>query len=74
LIVGENPGSSGKKNEGKTPSKEAGDKDKEESAGSIKSHKKGDKKNKKMKKMVESCLEGGGVDRRNLKFIIINPN
>jgi hypothetical protein len=58
LIKGEKPGSLGKKNEGKTPSKEAkvsGDKhkeDKEESAGSIKSHKKGDKKKKKMKKVV----------------------
>jgi hypothetical protein len=55
LITGENPGSSGKKNEGKTPTKEVGDKhkeDKEESASSIKSHKKGDKKKKKMKKVV----------------------
>jgi hypothetical protein len=55
LITGEKPGSSGKKNEGKTPSKEADDKhkeDKAESAGSIKSHKKGDKKKKKMQKVV----------------------
>jgi hypothetical protein len=55
LVTGENLRSSGKKNEGKTPSKETGDKhkeDKEESAGSIKSHKKGDKKKKKMKKVV----------------------
>jgi hypothetical protein len=58
LIIGEKPGSSGKKNEGKTLSKEAkisGDKhkeDKEESVGSVKSHKKGDKKKKKMKKVV----------------------
>jgi hypothetical protein len=55
LMTEEKPGSSGKKNEGKTPSKEAGDKhkeDKDESAGSIKSHKKGDKKKKKMKKVV----------------------
>jgi hypothetical protein len=45
----------GKKNKGKTPSKEAGDKhkeDKDKSIGSIKSHKKGDKKKKKMKKVV----------------------
>jgi hypothetical protein len=54
----ENLGSSGKKHEDKTSSKEAkisGDKhkeDKEESASSIKSHKKGDKKKKKMKKVV----------------------
>jgi hypothetical protein len=55
LITGEKPGSLGKKNEGKTPSKEVGDKhkeDKEESAGSIKSHKKGSKKKKKMKMVV----------------------
>jgi hypothetical protein len=55
LITGEKPRSSGKKNKGKTPSKVAGDKhkeDKEESAGSIKSHKKGNKKKKKMKKVV----------------------
>jgi hypothetical protein len=55
LITGEKPGSSGKKNEGKTPSKEAGNKhkeDKDESADSIKSDKKGDKKKKKMKKVV----------------------
>jgi hypothetical protein len=55
LIIGEKVGFSGKKNEEKTPSKEAGHKlneDKDESAGSIKSHKKGDKKKKKMKKVV----------------------
>jgi hypothetical protein len=58
LITGENLRSSGKKNEGKTPSKEAKissdwhKKDKEESTGSIKSHKKGDKKKKKMKKVI----------------------
>jgi hypothetical protein len=54
LITGEKPRSSGKKNEGKTPSKEVGDKhkkDKEESTGSIESHKNGDKKKKKMKKV-----------------------
>jgi hypothetical protein len=55
LITGEKPGSSGKKNEENTQSKEVGHKlkeDKDESAGSIKSHKKGDKKKKKMKKVV----------------------
>jgi hypothetical protein len=55
LITGEKLGSSGKKNEGKTPSKEADDKHKEdndESASSIKSHMKGDKKKNKMKKVV----------------------
>jgi hypothetical protein len=51
LITGEKPGSLGKKNECKTPSKKASDKrkeDKEESACSNKSHKKGDKKMKKV--------------------------
>jgi hypothetical protein len=49
LITGEKPGSSGKKNKEKTPSKVAGHKhneEKDESAVSIKSHKKGDKKKK----------------------------
>jgi hypothetical protein len=55
LITEEKPGSSRKEIEGKTPSKEADDKhkeDKDESASSIKSHKKGDKKKKKKKKVV----------------------
>jgi hypothetical protein len=55
LITGEKPGSSGKKNEGKTPSKGTGDKHKQEkyeSVGSINSHKKDDKKKKKMRKVV----------------------
>jgi hypothetical protein len=58
LITREKPGSSGKKNEGKTPSKEAkisSDKhkeDKEESVCSIKSHKKGDTNKNKMNKVV----------------------
>jgi hypothetical protein len=42
----------GRKNDEWTPSKEADDKHKEESASSIKSHRKGDKKKKKMKKVV----------------------
>jgi hypothetical protein len=42
----------GKKIKERTPSKETGNKNKEESAGSIKSHRKGDKKKKKMKKAV----------------------
>jgi hypothetical protein len=55
MVTGEKPGSLGKKNEERTMSKEAGDKHKEnkqESASSIKSHKKGDKKKNKMKKVV----------------------
>jgi hypothetical protein len=55
MVTGEKLGSSGKKIEEWTLSKEADDKHKEhkdESAGSIKSHKKGDKKKKKMKKVV----------------------
>jgi ribosomal protein L27 len=55
MITGEKLGSLGNKNEEKTPSKEVGHKHKEEkdeSAGSIMSHKRGDKKKKKMKKVV----------------------
>jgi hypothetical protein len=58
LIIREKPRSSGKKNEGKTPSKEAkisGDKhkeDKEVFADFVKSHKKGNKKKNKKKKVV----------------------
>jgi hypothetical protein len=49
MVTGEKPGSLGKKNEEKTPSKEASHKHKEEKdeyARSIKSHKKGNKKKK----------------------------
>jgi hypothetical protein len=55
MVTEEKPGSLGKKSKERTPSKEADDKHKEhkeESAGSIKSHRKGDKKKKKMKKVV----------------------
>jgi hypothetical protein len=52
MVTGEKPEASGKKNEERTPSKEEGDKHKEESVGSIKSHRKGDRKKKKMKKVV----------------------
>jgi hypothetical protein len=50
MITNDKPEDSGRKNEERTPSKEARDKHKEESASSIKSHRKGDKKKKKMKK------------------------
>jgi hypothetical protein len=55
MVTEEKAGSLGKKIEERTPSKEAGDKHnkhKEESADSIKSHRKGGKKKKKMKKVV----------------------
>jgi hypothetical protein len=55
MVTGEKSEVSGKKNDERTPSKEAGDKhkeDKEESIGSIKSHRKGDKKKKKINKVV----------------------
>jgi hypothetical protein len=52
MITGDKPEASGRKNDERTPLKEAGDKHKEESASSIKSHRKGDKKKKKMKKVV----------------------
>jgi hypothetical protein len=52
MVTGKKPKASGKKNDERTPLKEAGDKHEEESGGSIKSHRKGDKKKKKMKKVV----------------------
>jgi hypothetical protein len=55
MVTSEKSEASGKMNEEQTPSKETSDKhkeDKEESAISIKSHRKGDKKKKKMKKVV----------------------
>jgi hypothetical protein len=52
MVTDEKPEASGKKNDERTLSKEINDKHKEESAGSIKSHRKGDKKKRKMKKVV----------------------
>jgi hypothetical protein len=55
MVTEEKHGSLGKKNEEMTPSKEAGDKQKEhkeESASSIKSHRKCDKKKNKVNKVV----------------------
>jgi hypothetical protein len=46
MVTGEKPEGSGRKNDEQTPSKEAGDKHKEESTSSIKSHRKGDRKRK----------------------------
>jgi hypothetical protein len=51
IVTGDKVEGSGRKNE-RTPSRESGDKYKEESASSIKSHRKGYKKKKKMKKVV----------------------
>jgi hypothetical protein len=47
MMTGEMPKASGKKNNERTPLKEAGDKHKEESTSSIESHRKGDKKKRK---------------------------
>jgi hypothetical protein len=52
MVTGEKLEGSGRKNDERTPSREVDDKHKEESASSIKSHRKGDKKKRKMKKMV----------------------
>ena len=52
IVTSDKPEASGRKNDERTPSKEADDKHKEESASSIKSHRKGDKKKNKMKKVV----------------------
>jgi hypothetical protein len=50
MVTSEKSEGSGRKNDERTPSREVGDKYKEESASSIKSHRKGDKKKKKMKR------------------------
>jgi hypothetical protein len=52
MVTGDKPEGSGSKNDKQTPSKDARDKHKEESASSIKLHRKGDKEKKKMKKVV----------------------
>jgi hypothetical protein len=52
MVTGEKPEGLRRKNDERTSSREVGDKYKEESASSIKSHRKGDKKKKKMKKVV----------------------
>jgi hypothetical protein len=55
MVTGEKLEALGMKNKERTPSKEVGDKHKDhkvESVGSIKSHRKGDKKKNKMKKVV----------------------
>jgi hypothetical protein len=72
MVTGEKPEGSGRKNEEWTPSKEVDDKHKEESASSIKSHRKGDKKKKKMKKVVyyetgSSSPSTSGVESTTLK-------
>jgi hypothetical protein len=54
MVTGEKPEGSGtgRKKEERTPSKETGDKHREEFVSSIKSHRKGDEKKKKMKKVA----------------------
>jgi hypothetical protein len=52
IVIGDKAEGSERKNNERTPSRESGDKYKEESASSIKSHRKGDKNKKKMKKVV----------------------
>jgi hypothetical protein len=51
IVTGDKAKGSGRTNNERTPSRESDNKYKEESASSIKSHRKGDKK-KKMKKVV----------------------
>jgi hypothetical protein len=48
IVTGDKAEGSGRKNNERTPSRESSDKYKEESASSIKSHRKGDKKKNKM--------------------------
>jgi hypothetical protein len=68
IIIGEKLGSSGKKIEERTLSKEVGDKHKEhkdESADSIKSHNKGDKKKKNMKNVVYYEIDSSSPSTSN---------
>jgi hypothetical protein len=51
MVTGENPKASGKKNDERTPSKETGDKHKNNPPWSIMSHRKGDKKKNKINKV-----------------------
>jgi hypothetical protein len=75
MVTGEKAEASAKKNKERTPSKGADDKNKEhkeEPAGSIKSHRKGDKKKKKMKKVVyyetdSSLPSTSGAESTSLK-------
>jgi hypothetical protein len=72
MVTGEKHEGSGRKNDERTPSNEVGDKHKEESASSIKSHRKGDKKKKKMKTVVyyetdSSSLSTFGAESTTLK-------
>jgi hypothetical protein len=75
MVTREKFGSSGKKNEERTPSKEADDKHKEhkeESAGSNKSHRKGDKKKKKMKKVVYYETDSSSPSTSSAESISLN--
>jgi hypothetical protein len=73
MVTGKKPEGSGRKNDERTPSREANNKHKEESTSSIKSHRKGDKKTKKkMKKVVyyetnSSSTSTSGVESTTLK-------
>jgi hypothetical protein len=70
-VTGEKPEASGKKNDERTPSKEASDKHKEhkeESTGSIKSHRKGDKKKRKIKKVVYYDIDSSSPSTSGAKY------
>jgi hypothetical protein len=72
IVIDDKAEGSGRKNNERTPSRESGDKYKEESASSIKSHRKGDKKKKKMKKVVyyetdSSSPSTSGIESTTLK-------
>jgi hypothetical protein len=67
MVTDEKPEGSGRKNDEWTPSKEVGDKYKEESTSSIKSHSKGDKKKKKMKKVVYYDTDSSSPSTSNIE-------
>jgi hypothetical protein len=69
MVTGEKPEGSGRKKEEQTLSNETGDKHKEESASSIKSHKKGDKKKKEMKKVAYYKIDSSSPSTSGVESI-----
>jgi hypothetical protein len=67
MVTSEKPEGSGSKNDERTLPREADDKHKEESASSIKSHRKGDKKKKKMKKVVYYEIDSSSPSTSGVK-------
>jgi hypothetical protein len=65
MVIGKKLEALGRKNDERTPLKEAGDKHNVESTGSIKSHRKGDKKKNKMKMVVYYEIDSSSPSTSN---------